>query len=68
MTTGSYIDHLADWDGVSASWYPRWADVLRLNWLYRLAREPRRLWRRYTIEIVQFAALIVRTRVSTRWR
>lgn len=66
MTTGSYVDHLADWDGIAASWYPRWANVLRLNWFYRLTREPRRLWRRYTLEIAEFAALVVRARVFTR--
>jgi hypothetical protein len=26
---------------------------LRLNWLVRLAREPKRLWRRYTIDAVR---------------
>jgi hypothetical protein len=26
---------------------------LRLNWLVRLAREPRRLWRRYTVDAVR---------------
>jgi N-acetylglucosaminyldiphosphoundecaprenol N-acetyl-beta-D-mannosaminyltransferase len=63
MTTGSYLDHLAGWDGRAGSWYPRWADVLRLNWFYRLIREPRRLWRRYTIEIVAFVALVLRARL-----
>lgn len=62
ITTGSYLDHLAEWDGRADSYYPRWADVLRLNWFYRLIREPRRLWRRYTIEIVAFVALTIRTR------
>ena len=26
---------------------PRWVQRSGLEWLYRLAREPRRLWRRY---------------------
>jgi len=30
---------------------------LRLEWLYRLAHEPRRLARRYTVDIVRFLAL-----------
>lgn len=63
MTAGSYLDHLADADVVVGSWYPRWADALRLNWLYRLAREPRRLWRRYTVEIASFTVLVVKDRV-----
>lgn len=66
ITTGSYLDHLAEWDGRSGSWYPRWADVLRLNWFYRLIQEPRRLWRRYTIEFVDFVFLTVRSRLSAR--
>jgi N-acetylglucosaminyldiphosphoundecaprenol N-acetyl-beta-D-mannosaminyltransferase len=68
MTAGSYLDHLAEWDGQASSWYPRWADALRLNWFYRLIREPRRLWRRYTLEIVGFVALTVRARLSARRR
>lgn len=27
---------------------PAWMQELGLEWAYRLAREPRRLWRRYT--------------------
>ncbi len=63
MTAGSYLDHVAE--GVAGNWYPRWADVLRLNWFYRLIKDPRRLWRRYTIEILQFVWLVVRRRVTT---
>jgi N-acetylglucosaminyldiphosphoundecaprenol N-acetyl-beta-D-mannosaminyltransferase len=29
---------------------PRWSGRLGLEWLYRLAAEPKRLWRRYLIE------------------
>ncbi len=29
---------------------PAWVSRLGLEWLYRLAREPRRLWRRYLVE------------------
>jgi N-acetylglucosaminyldiphosphoundecaprenol N-acetyl-beta-D-mannosaminyltransferase len=64
MTTGSYLDHLADPKG--RCYYPRWVNLLQLNWLYRLAREPRRLWRRYTIELVHFVVLVVRARVGKR--
>lgn len=34
---------------------PRWLRRLRLEWLYRLLREPRRLWRRYVAGGAQFA-------------
>lgn len=33
---------------------PRWVRTLSFEWLYRFMREPRRLWRRYTVEIVRF--------------
>ena len=37
---------------------PRWTHKVGLEWLYRLCREPRRLWRRYLIGNSQFIALI----------
>ncbi|HEY0335649.1 MAG TPA: WecB/TagA/CpsF family glycosyltransferase [Stenotrophomonas sp.] len=33
---------------------PRWLRRLRLEWLYRLLREPGRLWRRYVVGGVRF--------------
>lgn len=39
---------------------PAWVQRLALEWLFRLASEPRRLWRRYTIGIVRFCLVIVR--------
>ena len=33
---------------------PAWIRRLRLEWLYRLSREPRRLARRYTVDILRF--------------
>lgn len=36
---------------------PRWMRRLALEWLFRFASEPRRLWRRYTVGIVRFAAV-----------
>jgi N-acetylglucosaminyldiphosphoundecaprenol N-acetyl-beta-D-mannosaminyltransferase len=62
MTAGSYLDHVADQPAVG-SWYPAWVDRFQLNWLYRLAHEPRRLWRRYTIEMVEYAALVTARRI-----
>jgi len=43
-TCGGWLDQL----GV-ISYYPKWATPLRLNWLVRLYREPRRLWKRYVL-------------------
>ena len=51
LTCGGFLDQVLQ-DG----YYPRWAYPLRLNWLVRLAREPRRLWRRYTVEAVAAVA------------
>jgi N-acetylglucosaminyldiphosphoundecaprenol N-acetyl-beta-D-mannosaminyltransferase len=31
-----------------------------LEWLYRVAREPRRLWRRYFLRDPEFALIVVR--------
>lgn len=36
--------------------FQRWG----MEWVYRFAQEPRRLWRRYTIENIRFLALILR--------
>jgi N-acetylglucosaminyldiphosphoundecaprenol N-acetyl-beta-D-mannosaminyltransferase len=45
---------------------PRWMQRAGLEWTYRLAREPRRLWRRYARYnprfVAQFAAQLVRVR------
>jgi hypothetical protein len=47
-TCGGWLDQFA-----GDTYYPAWAYPLRLNWLVRLAREPRRLWRRYTIDALR---------------
>ena len=40
---------------------PRWVQAVGLEWLYRTAREPRRLWRRYLANNPRFVAAILRT-------
>jgi len=45
---------------------PRLAQRVRLEWLYRLCLEPRRLLRRYTIDIVRFLMLCRRHRDDNR--
>jgi N-acetylglucosaminyldiphosphoundecaprenol N-acetyl-beta-D-mannosaminyltransferase len=37
---------------------PIWVQRLALEWLFRLASEPRRLWRRYTFGILGFLAVL----------
>lgn len=33
---------------------PIWMQKVGMEWLYRLAQEPRRLWKRYTIDLLSF--------------
>jgi N-acetylglucosaminyldiphosphoundecaprenol N-acetyl-beta-D-mannosaminyltransferase len=39
---------------------PRWMQSAGLEWLYRLCREPRRLWRRYLLDAMPFLWLVLR--------
>lgn len=39
---------------------PPWMQRSGLEWLYRLSREPRRLWRRYLYNIPRFVATVLR--------
>jgi N-acetylglucosaminyldiphosphoundecaprenol N-acetyl-beta-D-mannosaminyltransferase len=45
---------------------PRWMQKRGLEWLYRLYREPRRLWRRYLSNNPRFVWKIARTRPFLR--
>jgi N-acetylglucosaminyldiphosphoundecaprenol N-acetyl-beta-D-mannosaminyltransferase len=40
---------------------PRWVSHAGLEWLWRLGREPRRLWRRYLVDDPRFLAVLLRT-------
>ncbi|PWC27618.1 hypothetical protein CR165_16475 [Pseudoroseomonas aestuarii] len=51
FTCGGYLDQTAG----GLEYYPAWIDRTNLRWLYRLAREPRRLWRRYLVDYGRFA-------------
>ena len=39
---------------------PRWMQQSGLEWLYRLAQEPRRMWRRYLVDDLAFVPLVWR--------
>jgi alpha-1,3-mannosyltransferase len=41
---------------------PAWMQSLRLEWLYRMMQEPRRLWRRYLVGMPMFLL-----RVGKQW-
>lgn len=45
---------------------PRWVSESGFEWLYRLSREPRRLWRRYLLNDPRFAAILLRDLLRKR--
>jgi len=59
---GASIDFLAG----NAHRAPEWMSTAGLEWLYRLAREPRRLWRRYLVRDPRFLGILLAQIVRTR--
>lgn len=55
LSVGASIDFAAG----TAQRAPRWISSIGLEWLYRLAREPQRLWRRYLVNDPKFALILV---------
>lgn len=53
---GAGLDFLAG----TVSRAPRWVSEAGFEWLYRLACEPRRLWRRYLVRDPEFALIVLR--------
>jgi N-acetylglucosaminyldiphosphoundecaprenol N-acetyl-beta-D-mannosaminyltransferase len=45
---------------------PRWISNAGFEWLYRLAREPGRLWRRYLLRDPKFLGIVVRQALEGR--
>jgi N-acetylglucosaminyldiphosphoundecaprenol N-acetyl-beta-D-mannosaminyltransferase len=60
MTAGSYLDHVAE----RIDWYPQWVMRSRICWLYRLYRDPSRLWKRYSLELLRFGAILLQARLG----
>ena len=50
FTCGGFFDQIVD----RVDYYPKWVDKMNLRFLYRLLKEPRRLWRRYLIDYQVF--------------
>ncbi|HAT12532.1 MAG TPA: glycosyltransferase [Microcoleaceae bacterium UBA9251] len=44
---------------------PKWMSKVGIEWVYRLLREPRRLWKRYLIEGLPFFRLIVEQKLGS---
>jgi N-acetylglucosaminyldiphosphoundecaprenol N-acetyl-beta-D-mannosaminyltransferase len=40
---------------------PRWMSSVGLEWVFRLAQEPRRLWRRYLLRGPRFVSIVLRS-------
>ncbi len=59
---GAAFDFLAGHKAVAPAWLQR----AGLEWLFRLSREPRRLWRRYAWHNSRFVALAAR-QLAARW-
>jgi N-acetylglucosaminyldiphosphoundecaprenol N-acetyl-beta-D-mannosaminyltransferase len=56
LGVGAAIDFIAG----TAKRAPLWMSASGLEWLYRLSREPRRLWRRYLIRDPEFLLIVLR--------
>jgi N-acetylglucosaminyldiphosphoundecaprenol N-acetyl-beta-D-mannosaminyltransferase len=56
MGVGAAFDMLAG----RVSQAPQWMRDAGLEWMYRLAQEPRRLWRRYVLNNPAFMLLLLR--------
>ena len=47
---------------------PHWISFVGLEWLWRFAAEPRRLWKRYTVGNLQFLRAVLREQAGGRGR
>jgi N-acetylglucosaminyldiphosphoundecaprenol N-acetyl-beta-D-mannosaminyltransferase len=56
ITAGALVDHAAG----RVHRPPRWVANLGIEWLVRLVREPRRLWRRYLLGLPVFGVYVLR--------
>ena len=57
---GALFDFLAN----KAVRAPLWVRKLRLEWLFRLLQEPRRLWKRYTVDAFRFFRICAAARAQ----
>ncbi|OUJ14397.1 glycosyl transferase [Acetobacter sp. DsW_063] len=62
ITAGALVDHAAG----RVSRPPRWVADMGLEWLVRLVREPRRLWRRYLLGLPVFGLYVLRWKLFGR--
>jgi N-acetylglucosaminyldiphosphoundecaprenol N-acetyl-beta-D-mannosaminyltransferase len=62
ITAGALVDHAAG----RVHRPPRWVANMGLEWLVRLVREPRRLWRRYLLGLPLFGFYALRYALMTK--
>jgi N-acetylglucosaminyldiphosphoundecaprenol N-acetyl-beta-D-mannosaminyltransferase len=62
------IGAVFDWVAGNVAKAPEWMQRAGLEWMYRLIREPRRLWQRYLWNNPAFLALLVSQLGRTRLR
>lgn len=64
IAVGGYFDKTCN----RALAYPDWVTGTNLFWLYRLFKEPRRLWKRYSIGLIAFGirCLSSKTEISSK--
>lgn len=62
LSLGAALDYVAK----TQSEAPVWLQKLYLEWLFRLAVEPRRLWRRYIIGNIEFIIIVIREILRVR--
>ncbi len=62
LGVGASVDFLAG----TARRAPAWVSASGLEWLYRLAQEPRRLWKRYLLRDPEFLLIVLRQLRASR--
>lgn len=65
FTCGGFLDQLMRSDGMG-HYYPHWIDRLNLRFIYRLFKEPGRLWKRYLVRYPIFVGALCKQVVSGR--
>jgi N-acetylglucosaminyldiphosphoundecaprenol N-acetyl-beta-D-mannosaminyltransferase len=62
-TCGGFLEQIVGTDG---DYFPRWSNRFHLRWVYRLYKEPRRLWKRYLVDYPKFLAIFIADWVRVR--
>ena len=55
-TCGGFLEQIV---GTAGEYFPPWTNRFHLRWLFRLYKEPRRMWKRYLLQYPKFLALFI---------